>query len=154
MVTSRRSAKKTESDLEKTLSNAEIKQERIENLYRPGVTIFADKWATLHTFVKPATDAHTLSIPGPLIDLAEQRLQAIPGFGDCSIVVLLTPELMYFQNAAHSKANLPESTALVEVPYSQGPNFFTNLVIFHEIAHFVFSKGSTRPGVQRAILKT
>jgi hypothetical protein len=58
---------------------------------------------------------------------------------------------MYFQNSVNSK-DLP-STALVEVPYSQGPTFFTNLIIFHEIAHFVFSQGSNRAGGARAALK-
>jgi hypothetical protein len=28
----------------------------------------------------------------------------------------------------------------VEVPYSQGPSFFTNLTIYHELGHYVFDK--------------
>src|SRR5438552_129308 len=95
-----RLAKETEKDLRKTTQNAEVKPNRIQNLYRPRVTIFADQWVTLHTFVKPAADAHTLSVPGALINLAERHLKGISGFEDCEIVVLLTPELMYFQNAA------------------------------------------------------
>jgi len=149
----RRLAKKTEDDLNKTVQNAKIKPNRIEKLYRPAVTIFTDKWTTLHTFIKPATDAHTLSIPGPLISLAEQSLQRIPGFDNCTIVVLLTPELMYFQNTVQGREKLPENTALVEVPYSQGPNFFTNLVVFHEIAHFVFARASGRAFGPGAVIK-
>lgn len=146
-------ATKTKSDLHKAVQNAQIKPDRVQR-YRPAVTIFAGWWTTLHTFVKPATDAHTLSVPGPLIDFAERRLKAISGFEDCNIVVLLTPELMYFQNEVRRTDKLPQNTAFVEVPYSQGPNFFTNLVIFHEIGHFVFSGGLARPGPARSVLKT
>jgi hypothetical protein len=45
---------------------------------------------------------------------------------------------MYFEN--HPRAGVPGNFIFVELPYSQGPAFFTNLAIYHEIAHFVFEK--------------
>ncbi len=54
------------------------------------------------------------------------------------VVVLLTPVLMYFHNT--SQSNLPPNVAFVEVPYSQGPGFFANLMVYHELGHYVFEK--------------
>jgi len=45
---------------------------------------------------------------------------------------------MYFQNT--SQSNLPPNMVFVEVPYSQGPSFFANLMIYHELGHYVFEK--------------
>jgi hypothetical protein len=50
----------------------------------------------LHALIKPAADAHTLTIPAPLIDLASQQLQLVEGMKNSSVVILLTPEFMYF----------------------------------------------------------
>jgi hypothetical protein len=54
-------------------------------------------WRVLHTFIKPPADAHTLKIPSPLLNLAAEQVQKVPGMQDANVVVLLTPELMYFQ---------------------------------------------------------
>jgi hypothetical protein len=110
----------------------------------------------MHTLIKPAADAHTLSIPAPLIKLAFDQLREIEGMEASSIVVLLTPQLMYFQRPhTHVKqqaeqveklipgTEFPANLGFIELPYSQGPNFFTNLAIYHEIGHFVYEEIST-----------
>ncbi len=51
-------------------------------------------------------------------------------------MVLHTPELMYYQNTPQSE--LLRQLVFVEIPYSQGPSFFTNLTIYHELGHYVF----------------
>jgi hypothetical protein len=107
----------------------------------------------LHTLIKPAAEAHTLSIPAPLIDLAQSQLQDVDGMRGASVVVLLTPYLMYFQRphtditalAREVKqfvpsASFPEKLGFIELPYSQGPSFFNNLVIYHEIGHVVYEQ--------------
>ena len=37
-------------------------------------------------------------------------------------------------------ARFPRNLGFVELPYSQGPSFFNNLVIYHEIGHFVYEE--------------
>ncbi len=118
----------------------------------------------LHALIKPAADAHTLTIPAPLIDLASQQLQRVEGMRKSKIVILLTPEFMYFQRPhTHVKeqarlvqtvipqATFPARLGFIELPYSQGPSFFTNLAIYHEIGHFVYEELSNsdpaHPGI-------
>jgi hypothetical protein len=113
-------------------------QEQAVPRYRRELIIHKDRWRTLHTYVKPATDAHTLNLPAPLIQMATEDLQRIPGMEGTAIVVLLTPELMYYHNTPQSKAQ--PQLAFVEVPYSQGPGFFTNLTIYHELGHYVYDR--------------
>jgi hypothetical protein len=97
-----------------------------------------DRWRLLHTYVKPAADAHTLSLPVPLLRMATDDLHHVAGLEGTEIVVLLTPELMYYQNTLRSEP--PPHSVFVEVPYSQGPGFFANLTIYHEIGHYVFDR--------------
>ena len=112
---------------------------------------------SLHTLIKPAADAHTLTVPGPLVDLAYQQLQSIDGMRGSNLLVLLTPEFMYFQRPHTEvkdqariiqsfipKAAFPQKLGFIELPYSQGPSFFTNLAIYHEIGHFVYEELANR----------
>jgi hypothetical protein len=107
----------------------------------------------LHELIKPATDAHTLTVPAPLIDLASQQLQQVERMNNSRIAILLTSELMYFQRPHTNikaqarivqsfipNASFPAKLGFIELPYSQGPSFFTNLAIYHEIGHFVFEE--------------
>jgi len=107
----------------------------------------------LHEHIKPAADAHTLTIPAPLIDLASQQLRRVEGMSASKIVILLTPEFMYFQRphtyvkeqarlvqAIIPQAAFPAKLGFIALPYSQGPSFFTNLAIYHEIGHFVYEE--------------
>lgn len=130
---------------------------RVSNFRRDMLT-FKGYLRLLHTLIKPAADAHTLSIPAPLINLACDHLRHIEGMKESKVVVLLTPELMYFQRphthvkleAARVERLIPEAVfpvklGFIELPYSQGPNFFPNLAIYHEIGHFVYEELSTVP---------
>ncbi len=133
----------------------EIAAARVATLRREMLT-FKDYLRLLHTLIKPAADAHTLSIPAPLINLASDQLHQIEGMKDSRIVVLLTPQLMYFQRPHTyvkedagrvekfiSQAKFPTKLGFIELPYSQGTSFFTNLAIYHEIGHFVYEELST-----------
>jgi hypothetical protein len=76
---------------------------------------------------------------------------------DSRVLILLTPEFMYFQRphtdikgqardieAFIPSASFPPKLGFIEIPYSQGPSFFTNLAIYHEIGHFVYEELSNR----------
>src|ERR1700691_6303692 len=111
----------------------------------------------LHALIKPAADAHSLTIPGPLVDLASQQLQKVDGMTGSRLLILLTTEFIYFQRP-HTDvkgqarkveefipgASFPPKLGFIEIPYSQGPSFFTNLAIYHEIGHFVYEELSNR----------
>ncbi len=99
-----------------------------------------DRWKILHTYIKPASDAHTLALPVPLLRLAAGDLRSVKGIAGAELVALLTHELMYFQNLTSLKDL--DDLIFVELPYSQGPGFFTNLIIYHELGHYVFERMS------------
>jgi hypothetical protein len=92
-------------------------------------------------------------IPAPLIDLASEQLQSVNGMKNSKIVILLASEVMYFQRPHTDikdearivesfipEASFPPKLGFIELPYSQGPSFFTNLAIYHEIGHFVYEE--------------
>jgi hypothetical protein len=113
----------------------------------------------LHTFIKPVADAHTLTIPAPLVTLAIHHLNGIEGMNGSKVAVLLTPQFMYFQRPhtdvkqqaatvgrlIQQAEKFPARLGFIELPYSQGPGFFTNLAIYHEVGHFVYEELSTSP---------
>jgi hypothetical protein len=107
----------------------------------------------LHALIKPVADAHTLTIPAPLVELASNQLQRTERMSNSRIAVLLTSEFMYFQRPHTDikeqarivetfirNARFPAKLGFIELPYSQGPSFFTNLAIYHEIGHFVYEE--------------
>jgi hypothetical protein len=106
-------------------------------------------WRELHRLVKPAADAHTLRVPVPLLGFLERRLQRVTGLAQAKIVILLSPELNYFQERhgqirdavarlADTLGTKPwqDSLGFIGIPYSQGTSIFTNLLICHELGHF------------------
>lgn len=113
-------------------------------------------WSIIHKYLKPAADAHSLQVPVPLVKLAEHQLRSVPGMGAASIAVLLTPELNYFQTShtrlktamdalrgaieAPPVSKVSKLVGFVELPFSQGPNFFTNIALYHELGHFVLAE--------------
>lgn len=132
--------------------------QRIATLRRNMLTL-KNYLRLLHTIIKPAADAHTLSIPAPLVDLARDQLQHVQGMNGANLVILLTPQLMYLQRPhTHLKGQarqvqtfipqptFPKKLGFIELPYSQGPSFFTNLALYHEIGHFVYEELSTLHG--------
>jgi hypothetical protein len=99
-----------------------------------------DRWRILHTYVKPASDAHTLVLPVALTNLAARHLGLVKVGGVAKLVPLLTQQLMYFHNVTSLKDL--EDFVFVELPYSQGPTFFTNLTIYHELGHYAYDRMS------------
>jgi hypothetical protein len=113
-------------------------------------------WSSLHRFVKPIQDAHTLYIPSPLIQSLEHLAQRIPGLKGSRFVVFHTLDVNYYRlrNANLKKRcdgfasiigfeePFPEKHALIGVPYSLAPTLFSNVLIAHEIGHFAFEEVS------------
>ncbi|HXI42865.1 MAG TPA: hypothetical protein VNH18_35335 [Bryobacteraceae bacterium] len=130
-------AQQRREDVIRIVDGARRRPERIEALYRPALPLAQADWALIHTFVKPAADAHSLSTPDPLIRFAVNQLHSIPVAKEAQIVMSLTSELMYFQKDTSSELFPPE-IGFVEIPYSQGTSFFSNINIYHEIGHFVY----------------
>lgn len=96
-------------------------------------------------------DAHTLTLPIPLVQLAGAILKTIPALSTTELVVLHTSALMYYQTpygsirdtAIRLLTRIPEATfptrfGVVALPYSQGSRLFTNLSLFHELGHVVY----------------
>ncbi len=122
-------------------------------LLRSNIWTLKNYLRQLHALIKPAADAHTLTTPAPLIELASQQLQRVERMKNSRIVILLTSEFMYFQQPHTDikdqarivesfipRASFPMRLGFIELPYSQGPSFFTNLAIYHEIGHFVYEE--------------
>ena len=142
----------TKRQLQKEIKRATLFPKRLPVL-RSNLLTLKNYLRLLHALIKPATDAHTLSVPTPLVDLASQQLQSVQGMKNSRIVILLTPEFMYFQRP-HTEikdqarivrsfipnASFPSKLGFIELPYSQGLSFFTNLAIYHEIGHFVYEE--------------
>lgn len=114
-------------------------------------------WRLVHRFIKPAADANTLKIPIPLVNFLSDLSQGIPHVPPPKVLILITQELNYFQyrhtglkgaygqlqGVVPKAPNFPEGLGFVGIPYSQGSSLFTNLVIFHELGHFVFEETAT-----------
>ncbi len=154
-------------ELRKEIARATRFPQRLA-LLRSNIWTLKNYLRLLHALIKPAADAHTLTIPAPLIDLASQQLQRVEGMKNSNIAILLTSEFMYFQRPHTDikdqarivesfipKASFPLKLGFIELPYSQGPSFFTNLAIYHEIGHFVYEELSNAdpPHPRMAALK-
>jgi hypothetical protein len=145
-------AGETEAFLQKVVDQAEtsawgLKAQRLR------LALVKRVWALLHGYIKPLADAHTLRVPSPLLDLLQQQLRTVPHFSDCKVVTLLSPDLNYFQyrtgRLSHLATQLrlllpnappfPREFAFVAIPYSQGQCLFTNVLLYHEVGHFVFA---------------
>lgn len=135
-----------------TLADHAHKSPRIKE-YRQKLVAIKHCWCELHAFVKPAADAHTLKIPVPLLQLLQTRLRQLPTLSKAKIVILLSPELNYFQhrhgdirelttnlNKLFATERLPEALGFIAIPYSQAASIFTNILICHELGHFTFEE--------------
>jgi len=145
-------ARGTKQFLSDSTASASRSRQRIEAV-RADLLVVKDYWRILHAFIKPASDAHTLRIPCSLIRLAVRQVGRVSGMHDAKVAILLTPELMYFQtphthlkdlaaklNKVIPEAAFPPKLGFVELPYSQGPGFFNNLILYHELGHFTFEE--------------
>ena len=121
--------------------------------YRQKLVAIKNCWCELHAFVKPAADAHTLKIPVPLLQFLQTRLRQLPTLSKARIVILLSPELNYFQHRhgdirdlttklhqLFATQRLPEALGFIAIPYSQAATIFTNIFICHELGHFAFEE--------------
>jgi len=121
---------------------------------RQSLPTIRDFWRDIHEFVKPSRDADTLHSPVALIEQLEYRLSLIPPLQGCRLLICHTPELNYIQfprssrrvRAEHYAAIVPGSPpfpdklALIAMPYSQDGSLFSNIIICHEMGHFVFEE--------------
>jgi hypothetical protein len=121
------------------------------------------EWTILHRYLKPAADAHALQVPFSLVTLAERQLRSLEQMGGALIAVLVTPELNYFQRSHTSLKNtictLGEATGqkdiptglvgFVELPFSQGPSLFSNVLMYHELGHFILAERTAVAGALR-----
>lgn len=122
------------------------------------------QWALLHEYVKPILDAHTLRLPAPFLELVRKQLRALHGCAGADVAFEASAPFMYAQRVqqdlreqgaklrtilAHYHApEFPAMLALIALPYSQGSSLFANVVLYHEVGHFV---GQTAPSVQDAM---
>jgi hypothetical protein len=110
-------------------------------------------WRLLHELIKPASEAHSLTAPEALIELAAEQVRRVSGLQDSKVVVSLSARLMYHQTTNTKlsalgkriqkivpKAVFPDQLGFIALPYSQGPSFFANLLLYHELGHFVFEE--------------
>jgi len=109
-------------------------------------------WSVLHEYIKPAADAHSLTVPTPLVDLLENQAKRIHGIPSPSLVISATNKVNYFQHplgnlqelaknlkkTVPNAPDLPSGLVFISIPYTQGSAVFTNAIMFHEFGHFVF----------------
>jgi hypothetical protein len=121
---------------------------------RQSLLSFRDFWRDIHEFLKPSRDADTLHSPVALIEQLEDLLSRIPGLDGCRLLICHTPEANYIQfprtnrrqiadHYAHTvprAPGFPQKMAFIAIPYSQESSLFHNLIICHEMGHFVFEE--------------
>lgn len=132
---------------------------------RQGLVALRDFWSDLHGFVQPSRDADTLHTPGVLIDQLEDWLSEIQGLRECKVVISHTAELNYVQyprsglreraqfyaDIVPGAPGFPPKLALIAMPYSQEASLFSNLLICHEMGHFVFEELRLEDSLSRHI---
>jgi hypothetical protein len=133
----------------------------LASLDRENLLILRGFWNKLHEFAKPVRDADTLHAPVILIDYLEKSLSRINGLRGSKILVYHTARLNYLQHprggireGSRLYASIvnklirpripsfPSKHALVAIPYSQDTALFSNLLLCHELGHFVFEEFS------------
>jgi hypothetical protein len=126
------------------------------NFHRQKLWTLRTSWFELHQYIKPAADAHTLSLPGPLIEGLLARFHELADFADTSFAVFHIDELNYLQVIASgirgiaadmaaiipNAPTFPEKLGLIGIPYSQSSSVFLNCLIPHEMGHFAYGEKS------------
>jgi hypothetical protein len=121
---------------------------------RQGLSSIREFWSDLHELVRPAEDADTLNIPVALIEYLEEAVSRLPGLGGSRLVISHTSELNYteyprsalrfqaqkYERIVTGAPSFPAKMALIAMPYSQDAALFLNLVICHELGHFVYEE--------------
>lgn len=123
------------------------------NVYRQVLTSLRYAWFDIHCRVKPVSDADTLHLPSPLIQVLVRRLRTLPDFARANFAVFHTEKLNFLQVVATGIRDtvsriasitggqpLSNDLGLIGIPYSQAQAVFLNCLIAHEMAHFVFGE--------------
>ena len=163
---------KTEQYLHKFASTLPDPDPQLAAVDRANLATLRNFWFDLHDFVQPSRDADTLHSPAVLISQLEERLNALPGLSGCKLLISHTAELNYVQSSrqelrerAESYVGIvpgsppfPPKMALIAIPYSQDENLFSNLIICHEVGHFVFEQlhleQTLFPRIERALQRS
>jgi hypothetical protein len=144
----------TERYLEKFASTPQDPDPKMAAMDRGTLSNLRFFWFDLHEFVQPSRDADTLHSPEILISRLEEQLGGIRGLDGCTLLISHTAELNYLQTSRQDlreraesycaivpgAPTFPSKLALIAIPYSQDENLFSNLIICHEIGHFVFEQ--------------
>jgi hypothetical protein len=126
------------------------------NFHRQKLWTLRSSWFELHQFVKPTADAHTLSLPAPLIEGLLRRFRQLPGFANTCFAVFHIEKLNYLQVIASGIRGIaqeiasvipnappfPPDLGLIGIPYSQASSAFLNCLIPHEMGHFAYGEKS------------
>lgn len=124
------------------------------NFHRQKLWTLRSSWFELHQYVKPTTDAHTLSLPAPLIDGLLRRFRQLQGFAGTRFAVFHIEKLNYLQVVASgirgiaqqiasvipNAPSFPPGLGLIGIPYSQASSVFLNCLIPHEMGHFAYGE--------------
>ena len=122
--------------------------------YRGLLWLIRSTWRNLHFFVKPAVSADTLNVPTELVELLTKRVRALPGCESVEFALIHTDRLNYFHFPAgdfeqeakslseivHSEKQFPPDLGIIALPHSQSQHLFLNVLLAHEIGHYVFSR--------------
>jgi len=122
--------------------------------YRQELWNLRSNWTILHSFIKPATDADTLQAPTSLLQSLAYRLSTVTGFALVKFAVFHTNDLNYLQLNTNEIRELaqrlvqlfpdgpkfPDHLGLIGFPYSQADALFSNILIAHEMGHYVFQE--------------
>lgn len=139
------------------LDQIDLSTERDRQVSQGKLQVLKAFWRQLHSYVKPVIDAHRLATPYPLLDLATNRLNMVAGLNGSRFITLLAPELMYFQSPHTSLKTVanqialmlncpefPEKLGIVQIPYALSGGIFGNLLIFHELGHYIYEELSAQ----------
>lgn len=151
--------KQTELYLEQFVKTPPNPVPLLASLDRESLLTFRVFWNKLHEFAKPVRDADTLHVPVVLVDLLENSLSRLKGLRGSRVLIYHTSRLNYLQyprghlrNGGARYVNMirklirrrvphfPDKLALVGIPYSQDSVLFSNLLLCHELGHFVFEE--------------
>lgn len=151
--------------LQRVVDEARRTRQRVD-IQRQKLVIIKAYWGVLHELVKPATDAHTLRVPSPLLLWLQEALAGLPGLTNPRIVTLVSERLNYGQHPRRElraqatelrgrisgTVDFPKGLGLIEMPYSQRSGLFTNVLMCHELGHFVFEERFKKRPLSRSPL--
>jgi len=110
-------------------------------------------WRELHQFIKPSSDADTLSQPTAVVSALVDRLRELRGFGSTNFTIFHTDSFDYAQVNPSATEDVvaqlarivdanpfPADLGLIGMPNSQGNVVFLNCLLAHEIGEYAYAK--------------